>query len=245
MSRYACRTVAWNFRRVSHVLVDAILGAALHSPILAVWGAALSAITAVWVHLRSQDPCWVYAASGAFGAFSVMAIVGSVAQQLKQREAARVRPQVIASSVHGPVFPASTFPVPASRVVNAPAPVTTPPRTPRPGTSDLTPIEIWQQIESLPLPQREAVAKSYLGLVVEWEVEVASASSSPSLDGRILLQLRYGSVDKPLWAKLSPTPGAGLLYRGERGVVTGTIAAVTTRDIDLDPAEFSLARRAP
>jgi hypothetical protein len=89
------------------------------------------------------------------------------------------------------------------------------------------------------------VAKSYLGLVVEWEVEVASATSSPFFPGRIMLQLRCGVDAKFLWAKVAQTSGAGLLSSGEKGVVTGTIAAVTTSQIDLDPAEFTMVRRAP
>jgi hypothetical protein len=90
------------------------------------------------------------------------------------------------------------------------------------------------------------VARSYLGLVVEWEVEVASDSGLRLSDGRIALQLRWGGVrEKWVWAKVAQASGAGLVFSGERGVVTGTIAAVTTNQIELDPAEFTLARRTP
>jgi hypothetical protein len=199
--------MAWDLRRVRHILLDLVKAVVFHPVVVWLWAAVLGGLVAILAAARGLDPEWTYVAVGFFAAFSLVALVGGAAQYAHRR----------------------------------------PPRPPaQRGVSDLTPVEIWQQLESLPLAQRLAVATSYLGLVVEWEMVVAGASHMPLANDRVQLQLRWGSVvDKPVWARVDEAPGTGLLSKGERGVVTGTIAVVTTHEIGLDPAEFTLARRTP
>jgi hypothetical protein len=223
--------VPWDLRRIKHVLADAILSLLLHNPLLAVWGAALSAIGAVWAHIR-LDPHWVYFSSGAFSAFTFMALAGFIAQHIRPQSgvpssAARVQPR---EPEPPPIAP------PAGQKVSEGKQATQ--QNLAPGTA---PTEIRRLLNSLPPRQREYLAQSYIGERVEWEGEYRSAMPR---DNKVHLFLRVGRpmVGQPYewaWAIVESVPGLGLLSVGERGVVTGTITGIG-ENFTLDPAVFTL-----